>query len=50
VVLDPQFGENGEHPEHRPPFRGRGVDALLKDAQPYSSFPEGRAEGDEVEY
>ncbi|MET3143281.1 UNVERIFIED_ORG: hypothetical protein ABIB13_003012 [Arthrobacter sp. UYEF2] len=45
-----EFSENGKHPEHRPPFRGRGVDALLEDTQSHTTFPEIRAEGDEVEY
>jgi hypothetical protein len=45
-----EFGEDGEHPEHRPTFRCRGVDALLEDTQSHTAFPEFRAEGNEVEY
>lgn len=26
-----EFGQDGEHSEHRTSFRGRGVDALLED-------------------
>ncbi len=33
-----EFSENREHSAHRPTFRGRGVDGLLKYDQPYTPF------------
>lgn len=36
--LSLKFGKDGEHPEHRAPFHGRGVDALLKNDQPHTPF------------
>ena len=31
-------GEDGEHPAHRPPFRGLGVNTLLEDTHSHSKF------------
>jgi hypothetical protein len=43
-----EFGEHGEHPEHRAAFGCRGVDALFDDVQADAAFAELGAERDEV--
>jgi hypothetical protein len=45
-----EFGEDGEHPEHRAAFGCRGVDALLDHVQPHAALAQFGAEGHEVQH
>jgi hypothetical protein len=47
-MLALQFGQDGEHSEHRAAFGCRGVNGLLNDVQTDPAFAQLGAEGHEV--